>query len=140
MTLSKITRFVCVIFVLPVLGCGFYDGFLRTRQVRSFIYLQEICFDIEAARKGTSGYISEPKAYSIVNSVHGGRDSWGNKIIFLSNGRRESFEYVAISPGSDGKLEKTAPEYFSMKTVNIKGSWGADIVFRNGEAVALAGK
>jgi len=140
MTLRKVSRLACIVFVLPVLGCGFYDAFMRTRQVRSFIYLQEICFDIEAARKGTSGYISEHEAYSIVNSIHGGRDSWGNKIIFLPNGRRELFKYVVISPGSDGKLEKTVPEYFSMKTVNIRGSWAADIVFQDGEAVTLAGK
>jgi hypothetical protein len=131
------------LFVLPLLllsGCGFYEAFMRTRQIRTVAELQEVCFRVDGRRKQAGGYISMAAAQSIIREVHGGRDAWGNRFIFMSNNNHGHFSYVAISRGSDGKLEKNRDAYFTMGVENIKGAWTKDIVFRDGEAVTLAGK
>ncbi len=80
------------------------------------------------------------EAASLVRSVNGGRDAWGHRFIFMSNNDHKNFAYVVVSTGSDGQLDMKKGDYFTMKPVNVKGAWAKDIVFRNGEAVTLAGK
>jgi hypothetical protein len=83
--------------------------------------------------------IGAPAANSLVRAVHGGRDAWGNRIIFMSNEDPAHFIYAVVSPGSDGRLNRSREDYFRMGRKDVKGLWDEDILFRNGEAITLAG-
>lgn len=135
---------ICVALVvlacLVALGAASLAGvYRRAKQVRTFANMQGISASVAAAMR--DGKMDPAGLLAIVESVSGGRDSWGNKLVLevrLLQGERQ---FVLVSPGSDGLLDYSdIGAYFLLPERDTKGKFEEDIVFRNGRPVTLAGK
>jgi hypothetical protein len=114
----------------------------RRRQVRTVADMQTIAAKLEALRGADPTTLSDKVGVEhIVSSVAGGKDAWGGRIVFLSRPGASQYDYVLVSPGSDGKLDlEDRGEYFSVPEAFIHDAAWRDIVFRNGRMITHAGK
>lgn len=123
-----------LLLAIFLLCCGEYRQ--GAYQIPTFADMQAVAQAIQRSVE-QDGSIPDGAALSILNSMNGGRDSWGNKILYVSR-RDPSFSFVLISPGSDGLLERDPLDYFELEEVNIVGQFERDILFRDGRAITNA--
>jgi hypothetical protein len=125
--------------VVPLLSCRYYQ---RYKQIETYRLLSLITgqfdrsiSDMPAARRRTL-------ARAIISRyAPGGRDAWGNPIVFYDRETDGRYDYVVVSVGSDGRRDVNEPDdYFRMGATNIHHSPASDIVFRNGLPITEAGK
>lgn len=133
--------FATVALAASLPSCGIRDGYVRAKQVRTFADLQVITERIDDAISKNRGMIQPSQAREVILGVNGGRDAWGNEILFHSNVRDGKFTYVLVSPGEDGKLDLASlDDYFGVPVSSVHGLGGKDIVFRDGQPVTMGGK
>jgi hypothetical protein len=128
-----------LLLAFTLVDCGFYDAYQRAKQVRTFADLQTLArrFDQVLAEHS----LSSTEAESILQEVNDGRDAWGNPFIFRSKAARGKLSYLLISLGSDRRLDvKDADAYFTESMRRVHGDSRRDLVFRDGQAITLAGK
>ena len=128
-----------LLLALALVGCGFYDAYQRAKQVRTYADLQTLARRIDQVF--AEHPLSSAEIEGILQEVNDGRDAWGNRFIFRSRVVRGKSSYLLISLGSDGRLDvEDASAYFSAPMSRVHGHSGRDLVFRDGQAVTLAGK
>lgn len=128
-----------LLWALALTGCGFYDAYQRAKQIRTFTDLQTIARRIDQSIAEHS--VSSAEAEGILKEVNHGRDAWGNPFIFKSTSIRSKFSYLVISLGSDSQLDvRDSDAYFTVPKCRVHGKSQRDLVFRDGEAITLAGK
>lgn len=111
----------------------------RALQVRTFADMQVISKKITAHLE--AGDRSREALEAIVRSVNQGKDAWGNDFVLQIRDTDQSYRYLLISRGSDGRLEVASPAaYFDLQRVDIRRQYAEDLVFRDGVAVTVAGK
>lgn len=124
---------------ITLAGCGLSDAYQRAKQVRTYTDLQTLAHRIDQGLAEHS--LSSAEAENILQQVNDGRDAWGNRFIFRSKSDRGKFSYLLISLGSDGRLDvEDADAYFTVPISHVHGNSERDLVFRDGQAVTLAGK
>jgi hypothetical protein len=129
-----------LLLVFVITGCGLKRGYDRAKQARTFADLQVMAARLSDTISKT-GDLSEAQAARTIKSVNGGRDAWGNDVVFRSRSRDGRISYVLVSPGSDGVLEHPdLDDYFAQSASDVHDDSRRDIVFRDGEAITRAGK
>jgi hypothetical protein len=119
-------------------GCGYYDAYMRAKQLRAYIDLQSLCRSIDL-RNGHA--LSQKEAEQIVQTINQGRDSWGTKVIYRSRVKGNKTSYILVSLGSDRKADVAdLEEYFESPERSIRDEPWRDLIFRDGQPVTLAGK
>jgi hypothetical protein len=128
-----------ILLALTLVDCGFYDSYQRAKQVRTYADLQTLARRIDQVLAEHS--LSSAEAEGILQEVNDGRDAWGNRFIFRSKAVRGKFSYLLISLGSDRRLDvEDEGAYFTAPVSRVHGESEQDLVFRDGQAVTLAGK
>ena len=112
----------------------------RAKQVRTYADMQTIVRKLEDVRRESSGPAFEYRAREIISATGDGKDAWGSSFVLFTRSNEDRLDYVLVSPGSDGFLDFAPDEYFDLDSSRIDGKYKRDIVFRNGIAVADAGK
>ncbi len=116
------------------------EAWRRSQQISTFADLQEIRTRVESLPRAPTWEDWRLQISSVVQSVRGGRDRWGNPFEILVENIDGAPHYVVLSTGADGVRDLNEPEgYFQMPETNIKGAFDRDIVFRDGLAITLAG-
>ncbi len=124
--------------VVLAIGVGFVR---RARQVRTFANLRLASELIEREVELERAASPEARIEGIVRSINKGRDSWGSPILVAVAPRSGRFSYLLVSKGADRRLDVArVRDYFAMPQVAIHGAYDADIIFRDGRPVTLAGK
>lgn len=126
-------RVVCV-GLMALIGCGIDE---REKQVKTVVYMQSVAARLQDVCEQTGHVPSARRAASLIGAVNGGRDAWGQPLVYFSNGT----SYVLISRGSDRRLESSEwMYYFTMKPHEIHDDASRDIVLRDSEFIARGGK
>jgi hypothetical protein len=122
-----------------LIACGRLE---RIKQVRTVADMQTIVAKIEALRERAPSAISDTaQTRSLISSVAGGRDAWGNELLCFTKATATGVSYVLVSMGSDGKSDVADPQdYFTMPERTIHDEPWRDIVFRDGLTITRAGK
>lgn len=126
-----------VLVVVTVVAAKIY---VRVKQLETAITIRAQAWAIET-RRDDQGTIDPTAIREEVQSVGGGRDSWGRAVrVFIGEGSKET-SYVLVSSGADGRFSSEEPEkYFTMPEHPLEGYWSEDIVCRNGRLVTVATK
>jgi hypothetical protein len=131
--------FVPLVFLMP--ACWFLNS---GRQLRTYANMQvisdEIQQHIEGRLKRSGTCPEEGELKEVIARTAGGSDAWGQELKFYLRDTPGSCDWVLVSAGSDGALERELTAYFGVEPADVHNAPARDIVFRNGRAVTAAGK
>ena len=121
------------------LACRDYQ---RYKQLETYRELSLIAGEMDRTITALPAGRRRDAAQQIIRRwAHGGRDEWGNTILFFERQSGGRYSFVVLSTGSDGRPDLAAPDgYFALQTKNIHASPSSDIVFRDGLPITEAGK
>jgi len=130
---------VAAIALMIIVAVAAWSFRRRALQVRTFADMQVISKKITAHLE--AGDRSREALEAVVRSVNQGKDAWGNDFVLQIRDTDQSYSYLLISRGSDGRLDvASAAAYFDLQRVDIRRQYAEDLVFRDGVAVTVAGK
>lgn len=130
--------------ILPLLPIGLSllvacEDYQRVRQIESYAHLQAASSIIKELII-QEGSIEQGKAMEVIQGVNGGKDAWGNEILYK---QRSSpyLSFILVSPGRDNALDiESIEDYFIYPEEDIRGHPDRDIVFRDAMPVTFSGK
>jgi hypothetical protein len=130
---------VAAIALMIIVAVAAWSFRRRALQVRTFADMQVLSKKITAHLE--AGDRSREALEAVVRSVNQGKDAWGNDLVLQIRDTDQSYSYLLISRGSDGRLDvASAAAYFDLQRVDIRRQYAEDLVFRDGVAVTVAGK
>lgn len=130
---------VAAIALMIIVAVAAWSFRRRALQVRTFADMQVISKKITAHLE--AGDRSREALEAVVRSVNQAKDAWGNDFVLQIRDTDQSYSYLLISRGSDGRLDvASAAAYFDLQRVDIRRQYAEDLVFRDGVAVTVAGK
>jgi hypothetical protein len=123
---------------------GFTGAFQRSKQLRTYTDLQIISKNIEkysSAKPNSSILELNEIIEAHINKLHGGVDEWGMKIQYAVKIDNETIDIIIVSYGRDQQLDvELIRDYFDALPRRSAGAVDADIIFRNGIPISLAGR
>lgn len=122
-------------------GCNLPEYLVRMRQVRTFADLQTVCGKLSNLQNKRGGSLPADEVAALISSVADGKDAWGNAFQYRALAAKQKSSYIVLSYGGDGQADiQDVGGYFFAPNKDVRGNAAADIVFRDGLPLTLAGK
>lgn len=120
----------CLFFtLLTLLGCN-VDR--QRREINTLANLQSLAYALDDEAGGEGAVRSQHFKLFVETFFRGGKDLWGNPIIFISASDSNKSTFLLISMGSDGQLDVADPlMYYDIdEPLRSPDQGGNDIVIR----------